>query len=89
MAFRHFNNQKSTIGNHQSKGFWNSMQSAWRATLDQYPYHALFEKPVQLATGRISAGWTVPVPGFRFFVFVVQACQAGLGVVPRLSAVGP
>jgi len=33
MAFRHFNNQKSTIGNHQSKGFPNSMQSAWRATL--------------------------------------------------------
>ena len=33
MAFRHFNNQKLTIGNHQSKGFLNSVQSAWRATL--------------------------------------------------------
>ena len=33
MAFRHFSNQKSSIGSHQSKGFPNSMQSAWRATL--------------------------------------------------------
>ena len=33
MAFRHFNNQKSTSGNHQSKGFPNSVKSAWRATL--------------------------------------------------------
>ena len=34
MAFRHFNNQKSTSGNHQLKGGANRVQSAWQATLD-------------------------------------------------------
>jgi hypothetical protein len=50
MAFRHFNNQKSTSGNHQSKWFPNSVQSAWR---EMEAGDAAFMQAAKLGSDRV------------------------------------